>query len=1261
MTNPDKTPKDGGAHRKTSISQSLNSPGAFGLSSPTQARPGNRRRDTSEAYPFPETSLASPSASRFSQNVAATPPASLLRRRTEQKESISEDAEERNKDKSEPVPQAGVKRSVTGGLGVTSPSTWGSSGASAFAPMGSFGNFALGSASGQQSAADKRPGYGSMRGQSRFAGLMKDSSADSGSGVREKSSISDLQRQSEPEQGPSWMEQRQSRPYSEDTDPYPENELPSGSAALGGGLDDSPPKPRGYAPFGGSRGQDDGGLSMLGMTSDNVGHHDFSHQTPQHFQHRNEHSHEPMSPTNTNPYQSPENERTDPEDYANEGHEMHGGPLQGLGGFRGHQGQGLPGLGSNFPGFGGRIPQAHEVAASDRSQTSSVGPNRGGFPSLSGLGGLPGLGSASPWSGGVQGIGTPTRDRPAFGGAFGDGQFGSGADMQSPVLAGLGGAGQFSGAGFGSGRSRMGSLFPSAMQEQMRAGDGGHGGSEEQQFDPFARQHAGISGLSRGPLGSGAIGNAGPARHESPFRNHQSMFDDLLDQTPRNEVPSAIGEPSGMFSQLQGSSSHTPLSAGPGGDPLGLARKSQSNLQRQANIASPSTSQPPIQQMRQMVMPDRMRWIYKDPQGSTQGPWSGLEMHDWYRAGFFTPELLIKRVEDPDFEPLAQLIRRIGNSREPFLVPQIGVPHDVAGPGSKSQTGPAGVQPPFPNSFPSFGTTLTAEQQNALERRKQEEQFLMARQKEHLAQQQIYIKQQMGMPGQGHGMMGGQLHHHSSAHSLHSQPSFGSVTSPAAYQPSPTQGPLQGGPAVPGFFDNAFRQNQGGQPGADVLGSIRESEMPGMMERLNLANNNRGQQGAGQQFPLGQGLPDDMQSAQIAAMLQDRARLQREQAEHDHQRRESGHTEEEQEALAAQERYQQFHDLRSQEQDRTDLGEEMEAQYQHDHEQRLREMAQAQQESEPEETLTQQVQAASAAKQASAQQSPWAKIDPVHAESIQHPGQSASPMPAPIAQRKHNVADNLVAETRSGTQSPAVETPTTSLAPWATQTTEVPKTLSLKEIQEAEEKRAAKQEELAAAQRRAAYERELAAAQAAQSIPPAPGLPAGASWASASPATPSGAGPSPWGAKTSGKPSGKTLQQIQKEEEAKKQRAAQAAAANIAATVGPAPTIGGKRYADLAGKSASPASPVGPPGSWTTVGAGGKVKAAPSPTATGPAGRSVSGVVPTVGKPAPVSRSTTMGTAQLQKLTKADAQGEFKKWAVSELQRGGLHPSINRE
>src|SRR6202043_2491059 len=120
----------------------------------------------------------------------------------------------------------------------------------------------------------------------------------------------------------------------------------------------------------------------------------------------------------------------------------------------------------------------------------------------------------------------------------------------------------------------------------------------------------------------------------------------------------------------------------------------------------------PQGQQRTMVMPDRMRWVYLDPQGQVQGPWSGLEMHDWYKASFFTADLSVKKVEDAEFEPLGQLIRRIGNSREPFLVPQIGVPHGLATTQAGAPFAPAAtasvsqqgsVQPPFAGAFPSFG------------------------------------------------------------------------------------------------------------------------------------------------------------------------------------------------------------------------------------------------------------------------------------------------------------------------------------------------------------------------------------------------------------------------------------------------------------------------------------------------------------------------------------------------------------------------------
>ena len=179
------------------------------------------------------------------------------------------------------------------------------------------------------------------------------------------------------------------------------------------------------------------------------------------------------------------------------------------------------------------------------------------------------------------------------------------------------------------------------------------------------------------------------------------------------------------------------------------------------NTPSPGSQmrhdQPPPVAPRIMVMPDKLKWQYRDPTGQNQGPFSGLEMHDWYKAGFFQPNLLVKREEDEEFEPLSILVRRIGNQREPFLVPlpsrastapQAGKAGSADTPetwpngsnwsGSGASAGGAsGGQPPFPQSFPSFGTTLTAEQQNALERRKQEEQYLMHRQREFLQQQQM--------------------------------------------------------------------------------------------------------------------------------------------------------------------------------------------------------------------------------------------------------------------------------------------------------------------------------------------------------------------------------------------------------------------------------------------------------------------------------------------------------------------------------------------
>ncbi|XP_065061462.1 GRB10-interacting GYF protein 2-like isoform X2 [Rhopilema esculentum] len=50
-------------------------------------------------------------------------------------------------------------------------------------------------------------------------------------------------------------------------------------------------------------------------------------------------------------------------------------------------------------------------------------------------------------------------------------------------------------------------------------------------------------------------------------------------------------------------------------------------------------------------------WIYRDPQGEIQGPFSCEEMLEWFKAGYFTMELLVRRVCDEIFLPLGDIIK----------------------------------------------------------------------------------------------------------------------------------------------------------------------------------------------------------------------------------------------------------------------------------------------------------------------------------------------------------------------------------------------------------------------------------------------------------------------------------------------------------------------------------------------------------------------------------------------------------------------------
>lgn len=1035
-------------------------------------------------------------------------------------------------------------------------------------PGGGFGNFAIGG--GASVIGDKR--VGSTAGGSRLAHLIPKDSTDVSS-PKAVETPNPLNQQS-------WR----SRPRT-DTDPFGDD-VPTGSAALGGAQDSSPSMPEQVGRIGtlstpvkGTAG--DFGMSNLGLGGDGDGNGG-------------------NSPSGTNPYRSPLNDRSEHDDGDRPGAE------------RVAQHEPLPGFSAVSRGF-----PTSALEGSDRSQTSSVGAK--GFP-LPGVAGWPG-------APGGPSTGTPDRERANFSHAFGNSLFNPMGELQSPGLGNLGsvfgpaGTGAIGTGSIGRG-SKMGSLFPAAMQAQMHS---------HEQESSVGMSEAATDLRQSNPLGAIGRGNFPPPTRdtESPMRSNRGVFEELFptaDMPPRTHAGPFGASEGTVPAGLPGAQSYTPVSAG------GLPFTSgQSNADSSAG------------HMRQMVMPDRMRWVYLDPQSQIQGPFTGLEMNDWYKANFFTPDLRVKKVEDHDFEPLGQLIRRIGNSREPFLVPQIGVPH-----GPPPQPGPfapasSGVVPPLSGVFPSFGRTLTAEEQNNLERRKQEEQYMMAQQREFMMRQQAMTK--FPLPAQG-------LQHHSSAHSLQSQPSFGSMTSPVGAQPH--QQPMSG-LAGTGFFETAIGAPGSGHGAAgassgnidpytqDELSNLTMSERQMLAKIDHMDDSHQAQGSTGEDITGHSGLPDPDQLEEDPEGFHERLRQFNDlRAQHDAEQ--SGQAVEQADAAHPDATVSnESNDARS----KPSAGKAARA-------------AKKKALEEASLSLTQQVQQAQAAAAAAAHQ-----VEEPDMPMPFPPPSSSTPLPAPMAQRVRSNLPEQYSRSQTGTPDASNAAQPPPLAPWAKESSvEAQRGPSLKEIQESEARKARKAAETAQALRRAAMEQEVASLREKEKLAEAAaGLPASSTWAHGSPVSPA----SPWTKPSAVKgpapglpgpaPSSnkKTLAEIQREEELRKQKAT----SRDSPLTAPAPVANAsKSYANLAGKPGQPPIPnaataaatTQPPApGWSTVGAGGKVKIPTGPSA---ASRVVSSPVtkPTVSIPPvkAVSRSAVTGVKSNENL----AMDEFNKWVHRELSRG---------
>ncbi|PVU88795.1 hypothetical protein BB561_005686 [Smittium simulii] len=61
-------------------------------------------------------------------------------------------------------------------------------------------------------------------------------------------------------------------------------------------------------------------------------------------------------------------------------------------------------------------------------------------------------------------------------------------------------------------------------------------------------------------------------------------------------------------------------------------------------------------------------WYYRDPKGALQGLFSGINMQEWFEAGYFPKDLNVRRIDWRSFETLSTIVQQLLHTSEPFIV-----------------------------------------------------------------------------------------------------------------------------------------------------------------------------------------------------------------------------------------------------------------------------------------------------------------------------------------------------------------------------------------------------------------------------------------------------------------------------------------------------------------------------------------------------------------------------------------------------------------
>ena len=194
--------------------------------------------------------------------------------------------------------------------------------------------------------------------------------------------------------------------------------------------------------------------------------------------------------------------------------------------------------------------------------------------------------------------------------------------------------------------------------------------------------------------------------------NHE-MDDALVDSL----VDSLVNEDDCGSTIVPMSQQH-PISSNP--SPKAISSDANSNRiqdQHEENIVTGGMTLQ-NEQLRNESAAQDMVWFYLDPQGNRQGPFSNSDMLDWFNAGYFPTELMLRRAQDKRFIRLIEMTKLY--ERVPFS------------PG------------PWPHIPPPLEDLEELEKQHETERRReaQHQAILQQLQQQALLQQQLQMQQQ---------------------------------------------------------------------------------------------------------------------------------------------------------------------------------------------------------------------------------------------------------------------------------------------------------------------------------------------------------------------------------------------------------------------------------------------------------------------------------------------------------------------------------------